>query len=274
MFKKGFVFPNLQYDGYESGFSVAVTAGMRKYPDLSFELIKFKDGVRMESVMLPVPVEPASHCCFWISNLTNNDKNEADIYCIRFISQSNPDTVLPNTDVEGQMLLRKKNNGAISSILTSFIPLRSPDYRYAPIIHTSHCMADSANVETINLFMNIKNVESENSVSAGVMVAEVYDRGGVRLGKKNYPIIANSTFSISHDKIAIDCDISSETLQQGINIKFYGGESQFSIITLFRHRLNDSIAIEHSLAPLYYIPALKNKEIRNIVYGQLEEIVQ
>jgi hypothetical protein len=169
------------------------------------------------------------------------------------------------------MLLRK-DSGAISSILTGFIPLRSPDYNYAPIIHTSHCMADYANNETINLFINIKNVEEVNSVAGGVMVAEVYDRSGVCLGKKKYPIIANSTFSISHDKIANDFDISSAELQKGINIKFYGGESQFSIVTLFRHRLNGSIAIEHSLAPLYYIPALKNPEVRSIVYGQLEEI--
>ena len=79
----------------------------------------------------------------------------ADIYCLRFFSQSNPNISLPDNDVEGQMLI-KHQNGAISSILTGFVPLRTPDYRYAPIIHTSHCMADYSNVETINLFMNIK----------------------------------------------------------------------------------------------------------------------
>ncbi len=270
MFKKGFIFPALQYPQYESGFAVSITAGMRKYPDLRFELTKFRNGIRQEIITRPVPAEPALYCRFWINELIDDpDKNDADLYCLRFISPSNPDVILPDTDLEGQILLRHNNN-AISSILTGFIPLRSPDYRYAPIIHTSHCMADFKTVETINLFMNIKNIEEKNSKSGGVFTAEIYSRNGNFLGKKDYPVTANSTIAISHDDIARDCNIPDDILEQGLNIKFYGGESQFSIITLFRHRLNGSIAIEHSLAPLYYIPALRNPEIRKIIYGQLE----
>lgn len=272
MFKKGFIFPGLQDSGYESGFSLPLTPELRTYPDLNLEVIWFQNGKRQGIAKVEVPEEPALFVRSWESKwgFTRKEKSSTDLYCLRITSPSHPDMVLPPAEVEGQMMLRHLKQGWTSSVLTNFVPLRPPGHRYAPIIHMAHCMASAAEVETIHLFMNIKNIDDPNVTSAGTLVADVQSYDGAQLGKANYPIVANATVAISHDTIAKDCGVSDDTLRQGIHVKFYGGESQFAILTLFRHRLNGSIAIEHTLPPPYYIPALRNPVVRNLVYGQLE----
>src|SRR3546814_10232102 len=50
--------------------------------------------------------------------------------------------------------------------------------------------------------------------------------------------------------------LPADQVGQGINVKFWGGGSQFSILTIYQNRQNGSIGVEHSLAPLYYLPDL------------------
>ncbi len=272
MFKKTFIFPGLHHLGYESGFAVALTPALRRYEDLRVELLWFRDGKRQTSTYLEIPKSPALCLRSWESDwgFKTEEHNPTDLYCLRMSSPAHPQANLPEGGLEGQMLLRHRTHGWTSTILTGFIPARGEGHRFAPIIHTGHCMANAATNETITLFMNVKNIDAPAVTDGGIITAAIYDLSGNIIGKKTYPVLGNATVALSHDRIASDCGISPAQLQQGVNIKFYGGDSQFAIITLFHHRTQGSIAIEHSLAPLYYIPELKNPAIRTLVYSQME----
>lgn len=272
MAKKGFLFPGLQYAGYEAGFSLRLTSELRRYSDLRVELLHFREGQCQRVVTLAVPAEPVAFFRSFESDwgVEAAGSTTTDLYCLRLMSPSQPEADLPSGGLEGQMLLRHRTYGWTSSILTGFVPLRAPGHRFAPIMHTGHCMAQGTSTETLHLFMNVCDVEAPHATQVGVLTAHVYQRDGAKLGSACYPVLANATVTISHDTIVRDCGLPDTALQQGINIKFHGGASQFAILTILRHRATGSIALEHTLAPMYYIPGIVNPAIRTLVYGQLK----
>lgn len=193
-----------------------------------------------------------------------------ELYCVRLKSRMDPERALPKTEIEAQMLFLQRSEDWVSAVLTSMVPIRPSGYRFAPIIHTAHYIASEPEVETITLFMNVKDVSHAGDLDAGVLNAEVSSRAGDYLATVQYPAKGNATLAVSSDDLLRKLNLSEEQARQGINVKFWGGASQFSILTAYRNRQNGSIGVEHSLAPLYYLPNLLNPDVRALVYQQLE----
>jgi hypothetical protein len=272
MMQRVFLFPGLRHIGYDSGFSIPLRAEVQCCPDLYAEIILFSEGRLITRRELALENQRAIFYRGWDADWFSEPLPALgdELYCVRLRSHSVPQLALPSTEIEAQMLFLHKNNGGVSSVLTGMVPMRSSGYRFAPIIHTAHYIASEPEVETITLFMNIKDINHVAPLEAGVLNAEVSTRSGDYIGTIQYPVKGNATMAISSDDLIKGLDLSEDQSKRGINVKFWGGASQFSILTIYRHRQNGSIGLEHSLAPLYYLPDLLNPAVRALVYQQLE----
>jgi hypothetical protein len=271
MMQKAFLFPGLRHIGYDSGFSMFLGAEVERATDLIIEVLLFSQGCLVARNDLPLSQLQTLFYRGWNANWFQKPLPETgdELFCVRLKSNVKPELALPQTDLEGQMLLKQKD-GWISSILTGFIPLRAPGYQFAPIIHTAHYIASEPEVETITLFMNIKDISHAGPIDGGILNAEVSSRAGEYLGSAQFQVKGNATVAISSDDLLRAIELSPEQVKKGINVKFWGGASQFSILTVFRSRQNGSIGLEHSLAPLYYLPNLLKPAVRTLIYEQLE----
>jgi hypothetical protein len=271
MMQKAFLFPGLRHIGYHSGFSIPLKAEVGRTPDLTAEVLLFSQGCLAARYDLPLGQLGTLFYRGWDTDWFPEYIPETgdELFCVRLKSHAQPERTLPQTDIEGQMLFRQKDDW-VSSILTSFLPARAPGYRFAPIIHTAHYIASETEIETITLFMNIKDVSNASVMEGGVLNAEISSRAGEHFATIQFPVKANATVAISSDDLLQRVDLSEAQVRKGINVKFWGGASQFSILTIFRNRQNGSIGLEHSLAPLYYLPDLPKPNVRALVYQQLE----
>lgn len=271
MMQKAFLFPGLRHIGYNSGVSIPLKAEAEHTPDLAVEVLLFSQGRLAARHDVPLGQLGSLFYRGWNTDWFPGPipENGDELFCVQLKSQAQPERALPKTDIEGQMLFRHMDDW-VSSVLTGFVPVRGPGYRYAPIIHTAHYIASEPEVETITLFMNIKDVRSADTLDAGVLNAEISSRAGEYLGTVQFPVKGNATVAISSDDLIRQANLAEEQARKGINVKFSGGASQFSILTVFRNRHNGSIGLEHSLAPLYYLPDLLKPNVRALVYQQLE----
>jgi hypothetical protein len=193
-----------------------------------------------------------------------------ELYCVRLFSPSDLYRSLPKSDIEGQMLFFRKDKGWVSQVLTGMVPVREVDYKFAPIIHMAQYIGMGSETETITLFMNLKNAPGSGPSDAGILNAEVSALCGTYLKSFQYPVQGNTTLAIRSDNLLNKLDLSKKQAEEGVNIKFWGGSSQFVILTLYFNRENGSIGVEHSLAPVYYIPEILNSAVRSLVYEQLK----
>jgi hypothetical protein len=274
MMQKAFLFPGLRHMGYASGLSIPLKGEVQRTPDLNAEILMFSRGCLAARHEVPLGEMGLSGSLFyrgWDMNWFPEPVPAAgdELFCMRLTSPAYPERALPQSDIECQMLLRQKDDW-VSSVLTGMVPLRAPGYRYAPIIHTAHYIASEPEVETITLFMNIRDVSSAGPMDGGVLNADVSARTGEYLGTVQFPVRGNATVAISSDDLIRELNLSGTQSSQGINVKFWGGASQFSIVTVYRNRANGSIGMEHSLAPIYYLPGLRDPKVRALVYQQLE----
>lgn len=268
--QKAFLFPGLFHLGYEAGFSIPLSSEVKTAPDLSAIVTLFSGGCFASQHEIPLgqlgSLFYRGWAGEWFSEFT--PKNGDELFCVRLVSPSKPKYELPKNDIEGQMTFKQKDNW-ISSILTGFVPVRESGHRFAPIIHTAHYIASESEVETITLFMNIKDLSHSGPLEGGVMNAEVSTRSGKIISNFNFPVKGNATVAISSDDLIGRFNLPQDSVSRGVNIKFWGGSSQFSILTIYRNRINGSIGLEHSLRPLYYLPDLLKPSVRNFVYEQL-----
>lgn len=271
MMQKAFLFPGLRRIGYDSGFSIPLKAEVERTPDLIAEVLLFSQGCLVARHEVPLRQLDSLFYRGWTADWFPEPMPETgdELFCVRLRSHVQPERALPQTDIEGQMLFRQRD-GWVSSVLTSFVPVRAPGYRFAPIIHTAHYIASESDVETITLFMNIKDISNAGPMDGGALNAEVSSRAGEYLATVQFPVKGNATVAISSDDLVRRIDLSEAQVRKGVNVKFWGGASQFSVLTVFRNRQNDSIGVEHSLAPLYYLPDLLKPNVRALVYQQLE----
>lgn len=272
MMQRAFLFPGLRHIGYDSGFSIPLRAEVKHCPDLHAEVLLFSEGRLAARHEVALGGQGGVFYRGWNTDWFPEPLPAVgdELYCVRLKSHADPERALPKTDIEAQMLFLQKSEGWVSSVLTGMVPMRAPGYRFAPIIHTAHYIASEPEVETITLFMNVKDVSHAGVLDAGVLNAEVSSRAGDYLATVQYPARGNATLAVSSDDLLRRLNLSEEQARQGINVKFWGGASQFSILTIYRNRQNGSIGVEHSLAPLYYLPDLLNPDVRALVYQQLE----
>ena len=271
MMQKAFLFPGLLHIGYDSGFSIPLRAEVERSPDLSAEVSLFSSGRLAARHEVSLGQLGSLFYRGWNTDWFPEPIPQTgdELFCVRLWSYAQSERALPKTDIEGQMLFRHKDNW-VSSVLTGFVPVRAPGYRFAPIIHTAHYIASESEVETITLFMNIKDVSNAGPLEGGLLNAEVSSRTGEYLATVQFPVKGNATVAISSDDLIKRINLSEGQIRKGVNVKFWGGASQFSILTIFRNRQNGSIGLEHSLAPLYYLPDLLKPSVRALVYQQLE----
>lgn len=272
MMQRAFLFPGLRHIGYESGFSIPLRAEIQHCPDLYAEVLLFSEGRLAARREVALAGKDGVFYRGWNTDWFPEPLPAAgdEVYCVRLKSHVDPDRALPRTDIEAQMLFLQKGDNWVSSVLTGMVPMRAPGYRFAPIIHTAHYIASESEVETLTLFVNVKDVSHANTLDAGVLNAEVSSRSGDYLGTVQYPVKGNAALAVSSDDLLKKLNLSEAQARQGMNVKFWGGASQFSILTIYRNRQNGSIGVEHSLAPLYYLPDLLNPDVRALVYQQLE----
>jgi hypothetical protein len=271
--QKIFLFPGLLHLGLEAGFSIPLTTEVQTTPDLTAIVTLFSGGCYASHHEISFGQLGSLFFRGWTEDWfsENIPKIGDELFCVSLISPSQKKTDLPKNDIEGQMVFKHKE-GWISSILTGFVPARESGHRFAPIIHTAHYIASESEIETITLFMNIKDLNYSGPLEGGIMNAEVSTRNGKIISMFNFPIKGNSTIAISSDDLTTKFNLSQDLIAQGVNIKFWGGSSQFSILTVYRNRFNGSIGLEHSLRPLYYLPDLVKPSVRNYVYKQLQYI--
>lgn len=272
MMQKVFLFPGLRHIGYDSGFSLPLKAERAHTADLQAEVSLFSQGRLALRQEVALGQLPGLFYRGWNTDWFANDAlpaNGDELYCVRLKSPAQPDQKLPKTELEGQMLFRQKDDW-VSSILTGFVPARAPGHRFAPIIHTAHYIAAEPHIETISLFMNLKDIAHDGVIEAGVLNAQIHARSGEHLATVQFPVTGNATVAISSDDLLQQAGLPAARAREGINVKFWGGASQFSILTLYRHRDNGSIGVEHSLAPLYYLPDLLKADVRSLVYQQFK----
>jgi hypothetical protein len=272
MMQKVFLFPGLRHIGYDSGISIPLKAEKAKTTDLYAEFMLFSQGCLAARYELALDELDSLFYRGWSTDWFSPESLPAfgdELFCVRLKSRGEPEKNLPQTELEAQMLFRHKDNW-VSSILTGFVPARAPGYRFAPIIHTAHYIAPEPEVETISLFMNLKDVSHAGPVEGGVLTAEISSRTGKPLGTVQFPVKGNATVAISSNDLLEKAGLSEEQARRGVNVKFWGGASQFSILTMYRNRQNGSIGVEHSLAPLYYLPDLLKADVRTLVYQQFK----
>lgn len=272
MMQKVFLFPGLRHIGYDSGFSIPLKAEVSQTADLYAEVLLFSQGCLAMRHEVALGELNALFYRGWNTDWFPAESLPAfgdELFCVRLKSRNNPEKNLPRTDIEAQMLFRQKDNW-VSSVLTGLVPARAPGYRFAPIIHTAHYIASEPEVETISLFMNLKDASHADPIDGGMLNAEISSRTGEHLSTVQFPVKGNATVAISSDDLLARSGLSEEQGRRGINVKFWGGASQFSILTLYRNRQNGSIGVEHSLAPLYYLPDLLKPEVRSLVYQQFK----
>jgi hypothetical protein len=273
MMQKVFLFPGLRHIGYESGFSIPLKAELSQTADLVAEILLFSQGCLVMRHEVALGELNSLFYRGWSADWFSEASLPAfgdELFCVRLKSLGNPEKNLPLTELEAQMLFRQKDNW-VSSILTGFVPARAPGYRFAPIIHTAHYIVPEPEVETISLFMNLKDVSHADPMDGGILNAEISSRSGESLCTVQFPVRGNATVAISSDVLLERSGLSPEQARKGINVKFWGGASQFSILTMYRNRQNGSIGVEHSLAPLYYLPDLLKPDVRTLVYQQFQK---
>jgi hypothetical protein len=270
MIQRAFLFPGLRGIGYHVGFSVPLRAEMRRTPDLVAEVLLFSSGCLAARHQVNFGHPNFLFYRGWDADWFPETLAKAgdELYCILLKSSSDVGRALPQTDIEAQILFRKKDEWT-SSVLSGFVPVRPPGHKFAPIIHTAHYIASEPEVETITLFMNLKDVSNTGTSDAGILNAEIRSRDGEYLATVQYSGKGNATLAVSSDDLLSNIDVSGGHSRKGINVKFWGGASQFSILTVYRNRQNGSIGVEHSLAPLYYLPDLLSPAVRSVVYQQL-----
>ena len=268
--QKAFLFPSLRHIGYDSGFSIPLRDEVELSPDLCAEVSLFSSGNLAARHKFSLSKLNSLFYRGWdvewfpMSIPTAGD----ELFCVRLISNLQATKTLPQTNIEGQMLFKQKDDW-VSSVLTNFVPLRAPGYQFSPIIHTAHYIACEQDFETITLFMNVKDINYSGLQDGGVLNAEVSSRAGEYYATVQFAVKANSTTEISTDDLIKSINLSEVQASKGVNVKFWGGASQFSILTMYRSRQNGSIGLEHSLAPHYYLPDLFKTNVRALVYQQL-----
>jgi hypothetical protein len=268
--QKAFLFPGLLHLGYDSGFSIPLSAEFRLSTDLKAVVTLFSGGCFAGQHEILLNQHTRLFYRGWMREWFSAPIPclGDELFCVRLISPSRSKDDLPNIDIEGQMIFKQKDNW-VSSILTGFVPVRKSGHQFAPVIHTAHYISSESEIETITLFMNIKDLTSSDSLNGGLMNAEISSRSGEKIASIQFPVKGNATLAVSSDDLVDRFHLSKDLVEKGVNIKFWGGSSQFSILTLYRNRLNGSIGLEHSLRPLYYLPDLLKSSVRTFVFDQL-----
>jgi len=265
MFERCFIFPGLKSLGYESGMSVPCPVTRARRIDL--QISRYHEGAVAAQARLEIPPDCLQFRT-WQSNWNCDLKacGPLDIFVARIVARGTDEEPPGLGELEAQMLFRH-SFGWTSSLLTGFVPLRPPGYKFASIIHTGHYFADRSAYSSSTIFTNVRS--PADGPAAGRFSVTVQSRDGTQLGQIERQIVANSALVVALDDVLDECGVGKATPHEGFNLTFVGGRSQFSIMTVFQRRDNGAIGLEHSLAPLYYIPQLRDAAVRSRVYGRI-----
>lgn len=263
--------PNLKLLGYESGFSIrnpALIQSPRSSTDrFLVRVTKLGNGLIKDQKDCDFNGMPYLKSYVFNEDLFEGASESSDLFCINYISSSSDQAIEGKVlrDLEAEW--RFRNAQTTGKILTGMVPCRPSGYQYAPIVHLAHYMICSNRVESYVCLanLNVTRLTTDVSDEQNVFEFHVFSLEGKLLTSFEQKVSFNSTFLISSNDILKHLN-QKNFCDEAFSVLIRGGQSQFTIYTLFIDKESGAIGGEHSLAPAYYTDAVKSSSTRETFY--------
>lgn len=224
--------------------------------------------------------EGGRHLNFYLDEVFSDSEMEN----ITLVTAEFDETVLPPSLIQAQYGLYEaktllKAPTMEAGVLYDMIADKRPGHRYSPIIHPFHTGVvhkgeGFARADTFCLFVNFRppslrpKAESLHKPFEGAQTQKMWmglkKAAGNLVSEKILNLDYNSTDLISLG----DAFAAFGGYQDGDQLVFKGGASQFAVFTLFVNHPFQSIGIEHSLPPVYYSSGLFSPQKRGQFYSR------
>lgn len=204
----------------------------------------------------------------WEAGLAAGNEGE-DLIAVEYLHEAGDAPWLGprmTEEVEGQFLLRSPD-GRYGYVLTSFVPCRTPGYKFTPIIGLTHYHKFGPEWENYTLFVNLQGAAAGGD-GANQLHADYYGFDGGKLAAEDFEVPFNGSRLHGVEASLAAAGVPAAALSGGVIAHCRGGASQFSIFTLIRNKRTGAVGIEHSLPPYYYITGISHPAIRVPFYQQ------
>ncbi|EPG75819.1 hypothetical protein LEP1GSC058_0795 [Leptospira fainei serovar Hurstbridge str. BUT 6] len=160
---------------------------------------------------------------------------------------------------EHEIVYSNKTTKSLPAVIYDQLPLRFVE-EYPPIILLNHKIYVSKDLNSFVVLANYRGLKNR-SESPQNMELSFFDNSGALLLRKTVSIPYNSTFYIDV-KAEIGSKIALSDSPVLLTLTARGGNSLFAIETITINEKTKNAALEHSLAPVYFV-SQSMKEVRS-----------